>query len=43
MEQTRITAAIAYIEEHLREELELTAHTSHSDPFFSEIEGYIVK
>lgn len=27
----------------LREELELTAHTSHSDPFFSEIEGCIVK
>lgn len=27
----------------LREVLELTAHTSSTDPFFTEIEGYIVK
>ena len=27
----------------LREELELTAHTGSSDPFFAEIEAYIVK
>ncbi len=27
----------------LREELELTAHTSSADPFFAEIEGYLVK
>lgn len=27
----------------LREELELTAHTSHDNPFFSEIENCIVK
>lgn len=27
----------------LREELELTAHTNSADPFFTEIEGYIVK
>jgi len=27
----------------LREELELTAHTSKDDPFFTEIAGFIVK
>ena len=27
----------------LREELELTAHTGSNDPFFAEIEAYIVK
>ena len=27
----------------LREELELTAHTDSTDPFFAEIEAYIVK
>ena len=27
----------------LREELELTAHTDRTDPFFAEIEAYIVK
>ncbi len=27
----------------LREELELTAHTSSTDPFFTEIANYIVK
>jgi phosphotransferase system HPr-like phosphotransfer protein len=27
----------------LREELELTAHTDITDPFFAEIEAYIVK
>ena len=27
----------------LREELELTAHTNSTDPFFAEIEAYIVK
>ena len=27
----------------LREELELTAHTSQDDPFFTEIASYIVK
>lgn len=27
----------------LREELELTAHTGSSDPFFAEIDAYIVK
>jgi len=27
----------------LREELDLTAHTGNSDPFFTEIENYVVK
>ena len=27
----------------LREELEITAHTTSTDPFFTEIEAYIVK